>query len=85
MDSVIIIFILFGVVLLIFNCIAICEIINSTRSRYNKLMWCIFIFFFPPFGIICYYLTLLTDEYQPLLDPEVFHTPMYPPRYRYRM
>ena len=45
---------IFSFIVFIFNCIAILEVIESTRSICARLIWCVLIFLFPPFGVICY-------------------------------
>ena len=47
---------LFGFIFFILDCIAILEIIESKRSVCKRLIWCVFIFFVQPFGVICYFL-----------------------------
>ena len=44
----------FSLVLLILDFIAIFEILNSTRTTTNKLLWALFVFFFPVLGLLCY-------------------------------
>jgi hypothetical protein len=44
----------FSLILLILDFIAIFEILNSTRTTVNKLLWSLFVFFFPVLGLLCY-------------------------------
>ncbi|CAO3679573.1 unnamed protein product [Umbelopsis ramanniana] len=46
----------FSLVLLILDFIAIFEILNSTRTTVNKVLWSLFVFFFPVLGLLCYFI-----------------------------
>ena len=43
-------------IILILDIIAIVEVAGSNRSTGSKVLWCLFIFFFPVLGLIVYYL-----------------------------
>ena len=45
-----------GTIILILNIIALVEIFGSNRDTTNKVLWGLFIFFFPILGIIIYYM-----------------------------
>lgn len=44
-----------GLILLVLDVIAIVEVINSSRSTGDKLLWSLLIFFFPFGGLLLYY------------------------------
>ncbi len=44
-----------GLILLVLDIIAIVEVINSSRSTGDKLLWSLLIFFFPFGGLLLYY------------------------------
>ncbi|KAH8551924.1 hypothetical protein BGW37DRAFT_317437 [Umbelopsis sp. PMI_123] len=46
----------FSLVLLILDFIAIFEVLNSTRTTLSKLLWGLFIFFFPVLGLLVYFI-----------------------------
>ncbi len=44
-----------GLIILILDVIAIVEVINSSRSTGEKVLWCALIFFLPVLGLILYH------------------------------
>lgn len=44
-----------SLIILILDIIAIVEVINSSRSTGEKLLWCALIFFLPVLGLLLYY------------------------------
>ncbi len=44
-----------SLIILIFDIIAIVEVINSSRSTGEKVLWCALIFFLPVLGLILYH------------------------------
>ena len=45
-----------GFIILILNIIALVEVFGSNRDTTNKVLWGLFIFFFPILGIFIYYM-----------------------------
>lgn len=45
---------LIGLVILILDIVVIFEILKSSRSMAGKLLWILFVLFFPVFGLIIY-------------------------------
>ena len=44
-----------GLIILILDVIAIVEVLNSSRSTGEKVLWCALIFFLPVLGLILYH------------------------------
>lgn len=44
-----------GLIILILDVIAIVEVINSSKSTGEKVLWCLLIFFLPVLGLILYH------------------------------
>ena len=44
-----------SLIILILDIIAIVEVINSSRSTGEKVLWCLLIFFLPVLGLLLYY------------------------------
>ena len=44
-----------SLIILILDVIAIVEVINSSRSTGEKVLWCLLIFFLPVLGLLLYY------------------------------
>ena len=45
-----------GLIILIFDILALIEIVGSNRSTGDKVLWALLIIFFPILGLILYYL-----------------------------
>ncbi|EKD16155.1 hypothetical protein MBM_05449 [Drepanopeziza brunnea f. sp. 'multigermtubi' MB_m1] len=45
-----------GLLVLVFDIFAILEIVKSSRPPLHKVLWSLFVFFFPIVGLVAYYL-----------------------------
>ncbi|KAL1842113.1 hypothetical protein VTJ49DRAFT_5992 [Mycothermus thermophilus] len=55
---------LLGLVVFILDVIVFVEVIKSSRTPAQKLIWCLVVFLFPVIGLIVYYLFSNRDAYQ---------------------
>jgi cobalamin synthase len=55
---------LLGLVVLILDVIVFVEVLKSSRSPAQKLIWCLVVFLFPVIGMIIYYLFSNRSSYQ---------------------
>ncbi|KAL2148623.1 hypothetical protein VTH82DRAFT_2177 [Thermothelomyces myriococcoides] len=55
---------LLGLIVLILDIIVFVEVLKSSRSPMQKLIWCLVVFLFPVLGMIIYYLFSNRSAYQ---------------------
>ncbi|EAQ87123.1 predicted protein [Chaetomium globosum CBS 148.51] len=55
---------LIGLVVLILDIIVFVEVLKSSRTPVQKLIWCLVVFLFPVIGMIVYYLFSNRSNYQ---------------------
>ncbi|KAK4246653.1 hypothetical protein C7999DRAFT_32987 [Corynascus novoguineensis] len=55
---------LLGLIVLILDIIVLIEVLKSSRTPLQKLVWCLVVFLFPVIGVIIYYLFSNRSAYQ---------------------